>query len=199
MSKQSNANSIYENGLPIGATRKQTIAKIVTDLGVSAGYASTLYNNARKASQAGAVPTLIEQITAPASDAELDQSKITSFNSRNIDTIQNEVKAALDAVLAKHGMSASFGNIRYNSGDYSSRMTISVGNADDAAKQKFARDAYRVGLKAEDFGKEFTTHSGKTFTITGINLGRRKYPISGVSPRGARYKFSAEQVKRGLK
>lgn len=195
MSKQSQANNIYEHGIEAGFSRKDIIAEIVMEVGVSAAYASTLYNNARKAVQSATTPTL----TTPVTPVVKSTGSINEFNSRNIDAVQADIKAALEAVMNKHGISIEFGGIRYSNSNYTSKMSVNVGNAEDAARTKFASMCHLFGLKPEDFGREFTTSSGKTFTITGINPGRRKYPISGVSPRGAKYKFTEDQVIRGLK
>jgi len=57
--------------------------------------------------------------------------------------------------------------------------------------------APRFGLEPTDFGKKF--HNGRTlYTLMGVKASRRKYPFTGVGPKGGRYKFTAEQVKLGL-
>jgi len=196
MSKQSTANSIYENGIVIDASRKQTIAKIVRDLGVSQGYASTLYNNARKATQTtndlerlGLVPSP----SAPIPTAE----KINQFDKANLRMIRAELNKALEETLSKFGLSAKVGSMSYKAHEFTTRLTISTGSQDDAAERNFKDNCRAFGLTPDDFGRQFKAN-GKTFTITGIKQQRRKYPITATSARGASYKFTESQVVRGL-
>lgn len=59
------------------------------------------------------------------------------------------------------------------------------------------KNAILLGLPANVVGRQFTSN-GKTFTVTGINMRRRKYPVSGEGVQGGRYKFTVDSVLRGL-
>ena len=62
----------------------------------------------------------------------------------------------------------------------------------------FKRKCGLYDLSPEDFGAVFTTIHG-TYTVTGINSRRRKYPISGrCTSTGKSYKFAAETVTRNI-
>ena len=115
-------------------------------------------------------------------------TNIQSFDSSNIDTIQKDINEALTAVLAKHGISHSCGNIRFNAESYSTKLTISVGDVMDAKRAEFARHCRKFGLVPEDFNRTFT-HAGTEFTVVGIKPKSRKYPILASNNDGDVFKF----------
>jgi len=225
MSKQSQANTVYQ-AYPSTA-RKIVIQHIVEVVGCSAGYASTLYNNARKASEDATMKeameragdtTWIKTSDAPATAEEAEEAekarynetkaalkanaasggqKINHFDKDNLDMIRKELDAAIEGVMNKFGLSGGVGNIRYKAHEFSARLTVNTGNKDDATRNSF-NDVCRVyGLAPSDFGREFKVN-GKTFTIAGIKPSRRKYPIQGISARGGKFKFTQSQVTQGL-
>ena len=62
----------------------------------------------------------------------------------------------------------------------------------------FKHYAPQVGLKPEDFGKEFSTSNG-TYNICGFKPKAMKYPILGKEKRTGRvFKFPARVVRKSL-
>ena len=195
MSKQSQATSIYEMGIEIGHNRQAIIGEIVEHVGVSPAYASTLYNNARKAlnkAQAPKTPAATTH-TKPKSSS----NKIEEFNRQNCRTVDNAIEAALKQVEDQFGISIKIGGGRFSTNEFTTKITVTTGDGSDAARAKWNAYAFRFGLNDSDFGKTFTSN-GEQFTITGLNPRRKKYPVSAVNSRGTSYKFGAESVKRHL-
>jgi len=199
MSKQHEANNTYSHGIEAGFSRKQIIAEIAIEVGVSAGYASTLYNNARKAEGAYAAPTkpTTKPMVKPTTKPKTNSTDVTEFNRQNCRTIDNAINDALKQVEAQFGVTIKIGGGRFSSNEFTTKITVSTGDGTDAAKEKFGLYAFRYNLKNSDFGKTFTSN-GEIFRISGIKPRGKKYPIMAERVRdGARYKFSAERI-RGL-
>lgn len=118
------------------------------------------------------------------------------FDRATVRRISDEAEAALAAVAEKYGMTLSRGNGRFSP----DRLTVKFDFAmatEAGAPSDFAQKAKMVGLPEDCFGKVFIS-GGTRYTITEINLRRRKYPVSGTGPQGGRYKFTADTVRWGL-
>jgi hypothetical protein len=129
---------------------------------------------------------------------------IKEFNRTNCRTLMAEVEAALKPIAEKHGLTLD----RKGRTFYRDQMPVMFqflvtqkdedGNALSAAGQEFKKNAFRVGLEPDDLGKEFMSR-GEKYRITGLNLRRRKYPISAERLRdGKSFKFGADTVKFNL-
>lgn len=118
---------------------------------------------------------------------------IKSFTPSNIDAVQHDIEAAIQAVCKKHGVTAKFGNISYSSATYSSKMEIYATANGDADKIEFNRYAMRFGLKNEAYGSTFTVN-GETFTVVAIKPKAKQYPIIGQNSSGKRYKFDTSVI-----
>ena len=117
---------------------------------------------------------------------------------KNIRTIEKDAMEALQAVAEKHGLDISVVSGSFNPTCYKARLSFAV-KGDNGVPKDFARNAERLGLDPNCYGKTFTTFSGKSFRITGINLRRRKYPVSAEQvSTGKSFKFPVSQVKFGL-
>jgi|TARA_R110000824_G_scaffold54351_19_gene149980 hypothetical protein len=110
--------------------------------------------------------------------------------------VSDEAEAALEAVAAKYGMTLSRGNGRFSPDRLTVKFDFCMATG-TGAPSDFAQKAKMVGLPEDCFGKTFISGSTR-YTVTEINLRRRKYPVSGTGPKGGRYKFTADTVKRGL-
>lgn len=120
-------------------------------------------------------------------------TKITQLTATNIDPIQADIKAALAAVEEKYGVTIGFGGIRYDSAQYGSKMTVTIGNADEAAKAEFDKYCWKFNLKPSAFGSTFTTQ-GQTFTVVGIKPKGKKYPVLAKNAAGKVFKFPERAV-----
>lgn len=118
-------------------------------------------------------------------------TKITQITNSNIDPIQADIKAALAAVEEKYGITVGFGRISYDNSNYTTKMSVSVGDADQAAKAEFERYCFKFNIKAEAFGTTFRAH-GEEFTVCGIKPKAKKMPIIATNAAGKRYKFAAD-------
>ena len=197
MTKQSHANEIYDAN--VGVSRQDVLFMITSMVGVSPAYASTLYNNARKASKVASTPTLTDSHfngKSPVDEIPTFEN-IEQFNKPNLRMLRVELDKALKDTLVKFGLSHKIGSISFGPGEFTTRLTVNCGSADDVVRDTFNDHCASYGLKPSDFGREFRTN-GSVFTITGLKPNRRKYPISGVGARGGKYKFTADKVVRVL-
>jgi len=191
MSKQHEANNTYSHGIEAGFTRTQIIAEIAIEVGVSPGYASTLYNNARRAS--APAPTT-KPMVKPTTKTSGSSTDVTEFNRANLKNLRKQFQDAINAVAAKNGIKAGLGSISYTDSQFTVKMTVETSGNKEAkvekAKNGFPMDAFRVGLKEDALGKTFKSN-GRTFKITGVKTRRRKYPVSAVEVggRGGKFKF----------
>ncbi|MFY0656420.1 MAG: hypothetical protein JXR12_06690 [Neptunomonas phycophila] len=123
-------------------------------------------------------------------------TKITSFTSSNIDPVHADIKAALAAVGEKHGVTIGFGRITYDQGQYTTKMSVAVGNAEEAAQAEFNKYCWKFNLKESAFGTQIRASNGKMYTVCGIKPKAKTYPVIGQSADGHRLKFGAEMVDR---
>ena len=113
---------------------------------------------------------------------------MTLINESTIKTLRAEFQAALDAVAAKHGLSAGMGRITYDHTQTNFRCKLEVvtktkivkevvtgdvaqavetdGDFDPTWAANFKRYAGMLGMTPNDLGKEVTVH-GKKFIIAG--------------------------------
>lgn len=205
MSNQADALSYYSRGMEAGNTRKEVINTIERMCGVSSGYASTLYNNARKTFNA------LHRPTAPGSSptnptptikkpkAKKSSGKTESFTHSNLDGIQSDIDAALAEVAKKYGIQLDTGSIRFSDNQFTTKITAKTGDGSNAARDTWNLYCFRGGLKATDFGKTFTSTSGNEFKIVGWNPKGKKYNVIAERVRdGGSYKFPASQVRTAL-
>lgn len=136
-------------------------------------------------------------------------AKITSFNHTNIKALRKDINAALEAVLAKHGLTADLGNIRFGATDFRCKLNVevasntglgSVADTTAANERKFKAHAWKFGLTGDEFGKTFKSR-GTRFTIIEINPRAKKrggYPVIAKNARGTEYKFAASFAKEAV-
>jgi hypothetical protein len=114
---------------------------------------------------------------------------ITEMNKSNVELLAAEARLALQVVAAKHGLTLKQerGSYDPDAGSFTGKWSF-VCVSEDGIPSDFARNAALFGLKAEDYGREFSTFGG-TFTLCGIKPRNRKYPILGKCVRtGKTYK-----------
>lgn len=117
-----------------------------------------------------------------------------TINRDNIRQLRDEMNAALNLVLKKHGVTAVVGNASFTPGDVTFKVKVSVGSADDAAKREWDRYCVMFGLTPDLFGKKFVSR-GTEFTITGIAKKGRDYPVLATNDNGTVYKFNIETAR----
>lgn len=126
--------------------------------------------------------------------------KITEFNRTTLPIIRKKLNEILTPLGKELGIDFSAGNISFTKTNASIKVgmtTIQNGVVFSKERQDFKIHAGMYGLRSEDIDKSFITDSD-TYTITGLGIRRRKYPIIAENSSGKSYIFSAETVKRAL-
>lgn len=106
------------------------------------------------------------------------------------DKLYRELQTTLNAFAKAHNLTFKTGNGRY--GSNSLRIPVElfeVTNDKTAEQAEFEKYATLFGLKPTDFGKTFTT-CGETYTIVGLAMRSRKYPILAKKQDGRTVKFT---------
>ena len=123
-------------------------------------------------------------------------SKINTIDRPTCRTISDEAEAALKAVAEKFGLTLIRSNGRFSPTNLTVKFDFQV-TGDNGVSKKATQGAALLGLPEDCIGKQFKS-GGRMFTITDINLRRRKYPVGGSGPQGGKYKFTVAQVMAGL-
>ncbi len=106
--------------------------------------------------------------------------------------VNRDVRAALEAVANKHGLTVVINGGSFNGGSFKPRVEFK-----DAGGQAqiFESTAVLYGLKPEDLGRQFQ-HCGQTFEICGINARSRRFPIEARRLEdGKVYRFQPSAVR----
>lgn len=112
--------------------------------------------------------------------------------------ISNDIVATLQDYAAKNNIKIEFGGGKL--GD-KLVLKLNISTGDPAAAEAEARESFRsncwvAGLKAEDFGRQFRTHSG-VYQVNAVDPRKPKYPILATRVGdGKRFKFHPSQVTR---
>lgn len=94
----------------------------------------------------------------------------------------NAIEAALKPVAAKFGLLLQVMGGSYSDTGLKPRIEFKTHNAGQVA---FANNAWTIeGLSAHDFGKEFSTPSGR-------------YRLSGINPRSSNWPIEADRITDG--
>lgn len=134
---------------------------------------------------------------------EIDMPRTAAFKSfgrTECRRFDDEVMSEIEAVAAKYGLTVQRGRGTYNDTQFNVKLTFVVketGNGLDGEEVVFARDAFRLGIPAEWRGKTFMSR-GHIYTITRLDLRKRKMPILANRDDGMRFKFSVDAVDRAL-
>jgi len=129
--------------------------------------------------------------------------KLTKITRNDAKNLRIEATEALEAVAKKYGLLVQVGNARYSNDSYRTKFEFSVAATGVATTNGIVVSkadvdaALELGLPEDIVGREFKSR-GTTYTVTGFNLKRWKYPVGGTGPKGGRYKFTADRVRIGL-
>lgn len=120
--------------------------------------------------------------------------QFTNFTAAGHKIISSEMQTELAALGEKYGLKFSVGGGKL--GDNSFEIKVSVRPADRKAAEAQAAETLGwagipLGIVSEDYGTVFV-HAGKAFRLTGVNMNRPAYPVSGNCVKtGRSYKFPA--------
>ena len=118
-----------------------------------------------------------------------------------------KVRADLDALLAdygkKVGMNFDLGHIKYTDTSFRVKLEGTLRQEtgappEDKTVQEFKKYAALFGLDSVDLGKKVVS-GGRTFTVSGLKLSNRKFPLLMTGPQGGCYKFQInDSIKNQL-
>lgn len=128
--------------------------------------------------------------------------KIESFNNRTVDVVLEACQKALEAVAAEHGLRLERKRCSYHQTDMPVAFKLHVRETDSDGREitpeerDFRLHATAFGLQPDDFGKTVTIR-GQEYTICGLRLRARKYPITA-ERGGQKYTLPEDAVLRAL-
>lgn len=122
------------------------------------------------------------------------------FNKSNVQALLADLRPALQQIAHEHGAEVKIGTARYTNG--SIRLTVNFDAATDSGEPVDFK-ACALLLKLPEDCWDTTIGIGmKSYRITGINLRRRKYPVSleRKNPDGSvdSIKMTADRVRELL-
>ncbi len=124
---------------------------------------------------------------------------ITKFDRATCRLLSQEIEAALKAVAQKHGVAIKAGSGSFADTTFKLKVEVSVISASGVAQSSvvtdFEQHAKFLGLQESDLGKSFLFR-GTSYTICGLKLSGRKYPILAKNKNGKVYKFQVSDVRR---
>lgn len=90
--------------------------------------------------------------------------------------ISVEMKTALEAIAAKHGLRLTTGGGNFSASTFAPKVKFEVVGA-LGKPATFDSAAKLLGLPADTFGKQFLFR-GRFYEVTGINMAAPRYPIN---------------------
>ena len=144
---------------------------------------------------------------------------ITKFDKTNLKTLHAELRTAVEAIAAKHGIVAidRSGSYSPDGSEYTQGFRFRtvptsqpIQTADKIAvvpasglpttveARLFAADATQIGLDASDYHRTFTFR-GNQYRVLGIKLNRFKFPVSVERlPDGKKFKMPVHFINPEL-
>lgn len=131
--------------------------------------------------------------------------RITAFNRTNLVEFRSLVEAKLQEVEEQTGVVVRLGNIRFDEGQFTTKLTASVknfrGSQTDGPTAEYGRDydrnRERLGLPKNLIGTKFQGMGGE-YTFVGTKASNRKYPVIARKPTGGLVKMTVDSVLSGL-
>jgi hypothetical protein len=124
--------------------------------------------------------------------------QIKEFDRATVQNLMAELDAVLAQALAPYGLAIDKKRGTYDRERFTYKVEMIAAGA-DPGRSEFERYAVLLGVKPEDYGREFTSN-GERYRLIGLNLNRPKFPFSAerLGGRGGKYKFPRDAVKRAL-
>ena len=116
---------------------------------------------------------------------------IKQFDKANLKDLRNDIDAALKQVMDKHGISLSIGNISFNAGRFTTRMT---GQLPVTTENKIVLENPIFQQYGFNIGDTFV-HNTKVMKITGYNSRRPKNCVELQDQNGKKFSTSLDMVK----
>lgn len=119
------------------------------------------------------------------------------MNKQLAQKIGNQIPAALAELAAELGMTVTTAGGTFDSGSLTMKVKFEA-TTEAGAPANFASHARMIRIPEECWGQRVSIN-GRTIQITGVNLRRRKYPVSGRDVEtGGNYKFTADTIRSAL-
>lgn len=126
--------------------------------------------------------------------------KVTEFSRKICRELSEEIFTALEPVAQKYNLTLEKKGGSFTLSEWTHKIIFKVGDEEiqeEAAKQKFASQAFWYGLKPDDYGKTLML-SGRQFKITGIKPRASKKPILIERDDGRIFVISDTEVRKQL-
>lgn len=120
---------------------------------------------------------------------------MSKFDRSKVKEIHKDIVDALNQIAKKHGMhSLGTGTLSFNDSKFTVRVTgIAAVDTSDVTVVPATSTSSNPFMN-----RVFMSTSGKKFTVCDYKPQNHKYPIIANNENGTRYKFTIDQVKRGL-
>ncbi len=127
-------------------------------------------------------------------------SEVRMFDKATVRRVLDECREALESVAEKNGVTLVRKHCTYGQREMPVSFKLLIpelnesGEAIDPAQTEFRENAWKVGLKQDDWGKRFN-FGPDTFAICGIKPRAKKYPLLGRNVvTGKVYKFEKRVI-----
>lgn len=116
---------------------------------------------------------------------------IKQFDKANLKVIRKDIDDALKQVMEKHGIDLSIGNISFDAGRFTTRLTAKVGVSEEN-KEMLKIPMFQVhGFNIGDTFK----HNTKIMKVVGYNPRRPKNCVELEDQNGKKFSASIETIK----
>jgi len=124
--------------------------------------------------------------------------KIERIDRASVRVLSDTAERALAAAFEPFGVTVKGSRAKYTNGSTGTITVDLIAAGANPGKESFERAAALLGFKPEDYGREFIA-AGVRYRLTGIDLGKPKYPIQVERVRdGKGFKFTEKGALDGL-
>ena len=111
------------------------------------------------------------------------------FTSTNLSTVRQDIKNALEAISTKHGIEFNLDAIRFDSAEFSVKLTSKIKGSMSASDKIAAAEGVKIG-------KTFRHESLGACKVVGYNLKAKRYPVKITTLSGKAYKIPTDEYLR---
>jgi hypothetical protein len=114
--------------------------------------------------------------------------------------VNTDIHEALKSVAQKHGVKISLGSSSYGSADFTTKVKVSLPEADKIKGEESKQYAGLLGLPNDVVGKKFQLQD-KEYEVVRLDIGKPKNPIIIRKPNTElpTYKISVDTLKRAMR
>ncbi len=101
------------------------------------------------------------------------------INGNVLDAYRKDLESTIKELNKKYNITSDIGSMRYNSSEFSFKMTnkvIPVGGLEELKHKEWNANCHALGLEPNMIGKTLQ-RDGKQFLIEGVNMRKYKRPI----------------------